>query len=134
MAPKASFFKYTRAKVQQAKTKKAKEEGTKGLLVAPKVSFWGWIIVVWFAEDAFKHLPPHERKGSISQWGPLVAFALFLVGFFLRCLGSALVDDTTNPNRTKFQKEQNAAAVGLIKPHDVELGIMQPSQAHVAGN
>ena len=129
MASKDSFVKYTRERVKEAKTKQQKEDATRMLLLAPKAAFFGFIIVVWLGEDAFKHLPPHENKDSISQWGPLVALALAFIGFLLRCFSSSGSTSPSNPKTTKSPDSGGAADLELGSAQDEP--VQQPAKAHV---
>lgn len=135
MATKASMLEYTRDKIRSKRlNKEAKENYAKGLLIPIKVSFWGFIIVVWSMEDAIKYIPETEHRDTIGQWGPQVGFAVALMAWLMRKLLSKVAKDD-NPNVTEYQRKQNLAAMPpRTQREDLETGRTgppRPEAAHV---
>jgi hypothetical protein len=134
MATKSSMLEYTTDKIRTKRLKKTKEEYAKGFLIPVKVSFSGFIFVVWFMEDAIKHIPETEHRDTISQWGPQVGFAVALMAWLMRKLLCKVVKDD-NPNVTEYQRKRNLAAMPpLTQREDLETGRTgppRPEAAHV---
>jgi hypothetical protein len=133
MATKASMLEYARDKIRTKRLdKKTKEEYAKGFLIPVKVSFWGFIFVVWFMEDAIKHIPETEHRDTIGQWGPQVGFAVALMAWLMRKLLCKVVKDD-NPNVTEYQRKRNLAAMPpLTQREDLETGRTSPPRPEAA--
>lgn len=68
-----------------------------------KIAFLTFASLLWLSEDAFKHLPGTEKHDTIGQWGPLVAFALFLIGMLVRFIQWKSTDDEANSTKIKLK-------------------------------
>lgn len=90
-----------------------------------KFAMGTFIFVVWFCENALKHLPGTEKKDTIGQWGPLVAFALAVIGLLLRwTVGKLHLNGEEKSSVIEVPRQQHGDGTDLIK-HEVDTGVAQ---------
>ena len=141
MATKVSYIQYVAGKIKSKKYapgyigKKAREDTIKFYFLTYKISFFGFIIVVWCLEDTLGGWQGRTSKHLFTQWWPLVALGIGFIAFFVKASisGEESATKTTtkstpaegnkkvsgkDPNITGAQKKQNAAAMPPAKAKD----------------
>ena len=117
MATITSMLTYMRSQVRRVKGKKNQEEYAKLFGIPLKISIAGFIIIVCNLEQALSGLSVRESKDVITQWGPMVAGMLGVLGWSARWFTNAIASagEVRDPNVTAFQKTQNRAAMPPLK-------------------
>lgn len=124
MATKESVMDRMNESIKKRKRERDQENVLKAYLAPIKLAVLMLPFLVGFGEDGLKHLPGTMERDSISQWGPLVAFAFVCVWLSARWLLTKLSAKLhLNVNWTKRQRHQHDVAMGLIEPRtDIEAG------------
>ena len=141
MATKKSYMQYVAGKIKNQKFqsgrvgKKAREDTIKFYFLTYKISFFGFIIVVYCLEDTLGGWQGRTSKHLFTQWWPLVALGIGFVAYWIKGTfkgevegSKAATDKATlakekkvsgrNPNITAAQKKQNAAAMPAVVKKD----------------